>query len=331
MKNRKYFATILLASSLAIFSLPVFAQPAWSPEKNVEIIVPSAAGGGLDRTARAVHQIWQDQKIVTAISTVVNKPGGSGTLSYIYLNQFKGNGHYISISSPTLLTNHILGIGQLGPADFTPIAQLSSEYLLLMVNAGSPLKNGQEIIERLRKDPSGLSIAIGSVRGGANHIGIGRILKAGGIDVKKLKVVLFKSGTESVTAVMGGHVDLSINAPEQALPLIAGGKLRAIAIGSPNRLTGAFANVPTWKEFGIDVVTDTWRGVVAPKDLSQSQIAYWDMVFSKLTSSKEWQAVVDKHHWVNNYMNSAKTRQFLESDYQEQKADLTELGLAKLQ
>lgn len=305
------------------------AQPAWMPQRNVELIVPSAAGGGLDRTARAVHRIWQDHKLVTATNAVVNKPGGAGTIGYTYLNQFVGNAHYVSISSPTLLTNHILGTGRLTHTDFTPLAQLSSEYLLLLTRNDSPLKTAKDVFERLRKDPSSLSIAIGSVPGGTNHIGVARVLKAAGIDVRKLKTVVFKSGSESALALLGGHIDLSANAPEQILRHMEGGKLRAIAIGAPLRLPGALADIPTWKELGIDVVTDTWRGIVGPKDLTPGQIAYWDGVLGKLVQTSEWRGEIEKHHWLDTYRDSAASRKFLQADYQVLKSTLTDLGLVK--
>lgn len=303
--------------------------PQWTPQRNVELIVPSAAGGGLDRTARAVHRIWQDHKLVTGASAVVNKPGGAGTISYTYLNQFGGDAHYISISSPTLLTNHIFGRFNQTYSDFTPLAQLSSEYLMLMVRSEGPLKSAKDIIERLRKDPAALAIAIGSVPGGSNHIGIARVMKAAGVDVRRLKTVVFKSGTESMLALLGGHIDLSANAPEQVLKHLEAGKLRAIAIGAPRRLPGLLADIPTWKELGIDVIADTWRGMLGPKGLTPAQIAYWDGVLSKMVQSREWRDDIEKHHWLDTYRDSAGSKKFLEADYQALKTTLIDLGLVK--
>jgi len=177
------------------------AQSAWSPQKNVELIAASGAGGGIDRTARAIQRIWQERKLFDAPSTVVNKPGGSGSIGYTYLNGFPGDAHYVAVSTPTLLTNQIQGVSRLGYADFTPLAILSSEYLMLSVKADSPLKTAREAVDRLRKDPAALSIAIGSVIGGSNHIGIATSLKAAGVDVKRLKTVVFKSGTERILRV----------------------------------------------------------------------------------------------------------------------------------
>ena len=322
---RQTITLLLTAAAVAA----AHAQTPWQPQRHVELIVPSAAGGGLDRTARAVQRLWLENKLVAAASAVVNKAGGAGAISYTYLSQFTGDAHYVSISSPTLLTNHILGTARLTHSDFTPLAQLSSEYLMLLVRAESPLRSAQDLIERLRKNPAAFSIAIGSVPGGSNHIGVARVAKAAGIDVRKLKTVVFKSGTESMLALLGGHIDLSANAPEQTLKYIESGKLRALAIGAPRRLPGPLAAIPTWKEAGLDVVTDTWRGIVAPKSLTTAQIAYWDGVFGKLVQSRAWREEIEKHYWLDTYLDSAASRQFLASDYLTLKAALTDLGLVR--
>lgn len=306
----------------------VFAQ-IWKPEKNVELIVPSAAGGGLDRTGRVVQRIWQENKMFSSASAVVNKPGGSGNIGYTYLSMSPTDGHYLMVSSPTLLTNHITGTGKLNYTDFTPIAQLSSEYLVMTVKADSPIKSGREVIERLKKDPAALSIAIGSVVGGANHIGIGAVFKAAGIDIKKLRVVVFKSGTESVTALMGGHVDLATGAPEQSLSQVEAGKVRVIAIAAPQRLGGIFSNVPTWKELGINVEADTWRGIIGPKGMSNPQVTFWNDVIARMVATETWKKEVEKHHWAITYRNSSESSKFLDAEYQDLKSVLTELGLAK--
>jgi putative tricarboxylic transport membrane protein len=322
-------ALVAWTVSLMTVSTSASAQSAWKVEKNVEIVVPSAAGGGLDRSARALQRIWQESKTFPGTPTVVNKPGGSGTLGYTYLAQAPADGHHIMISSPTLLTNHIRGIGKHHHSDFTPLAQLSSEYLVLVVRADSPIKSAKEVIDRLRKDPGGLSVAVGSVLGGANHIGIGAVFKSAGVDIRKLRTVVFKSGTESVTALMGGHVDLSTGSPAQSLAQLEAGRIRVLAIASPQRLTGAFASTPTWKELGYNVEANTWRGLIAPKGLTPAQVAYWDATIAKVVATPEWKQEVERNHSESTHLNSVEARKFLDAEYRDLKAVLTEIGLAK--
>ena len=322
----------LCMTTLSAFSIGVLSSAhaqSWKPEKNVELIVGSGPGGGIDRTARTIQRIWQGKHLFAAPSAVVNKPGGSGNIGYTYLSTHSGDGHYVAVSTATLLTNHIQGVSRLNYTDFTPLALLSTEPLMLSARADSPLRNGRDVVERLKKDPAALSIAIGSVTGGPNHIAIARVLKAGGVDVRKLKTVVFKSGTESVIALMGGHVDLAAGAPEQGLPHVQSAKIRVLAIGAPQRLGGPFANVPTWKELGLDVLTDTWRGLIGAKGMSEGQIAFWNQTLARTVATDEWKQDVAKHMWSETFRNSAETRKYLDGEYRELKAMLSELGFTK--
>jgi putative tricarboxylic transport membrane protein len=113
------------------------------------------------------------------------------------------------------------------------------------------------------------------------------------------------------------------------LPHIKSGKLRALAISSPRRLSGDLAQVPTWRESGVDAVFDTWRGMVGPKGMSAGQIAYWDQVFLRMTQADAWKKDMAQNYWDDNYMNSSQSRAYLDREYKEFKSILGDLGLLK--
>jgi len=98
---------LLLAATLVAASASALAQ-AWSPQRNIEIVVGSAPGGSNDRTARQVERILTENKLVNVTLTVVNRSGGGGNLAYTYVNQRAGDAHYLLIGTPALLTNHIM-------------------------------------------------------------------------------------------------------------------------------------------------------------------------------------------------------------------------------
>ena len=118
---------------------PVAAQ-GWTPGKNVELIVGAGAGGGNDRTARAIERIFQEQKLVPATIVVMNKPGAGGGIGQNYLNQRAGDANYLMITNPALITNYLTGLSTLNHGDVTPVAQLYTEYVMLAVKADSPIK-----------------------------------------------------------------------------------------------------------------------------------------------------------------------------------------------
>lgn len=305
-----------------------YAAEIWAPDRAVEIITGSGAGGAQDRTARTMQKIWKERGIIAVPVSVVNKPGGGGAVSMAYLNQQGGDGRYIATGSPALLINHISGKGKVNYTDVTSLALLFSEYIVIAVRNESPIRTGADLIRRMKADPASVSAAVATARGGMQHITVARIAKAIGADVGKLRVVVFNSGSESITQVLGGHIDVVATAVANAVPHVANGQLRIIGIAAPQRLPGLLANVPTWKEQGVDVVVSNWRSVIGPKGMTPAQTAWWDSALQKLVQTPEWNEDIRKNYWVNDYLGSAESQKFFAAQYEELRGILGDL-LAK--
>src|SRR5258708_12532458 len=192
----------MLGRSLAILGLALAAVASWGgyadaqdktwrPQRALELVVPSAPGGGLDVTARTLQRLLQEAKLADQPTTVVNKPGGSGTIGIAYINQHKGDGHYICVQSPPLITNEIIGSSQLGLKDVTPVALLVTEEIIFSVGADSPIKSGKDLVAALQKDPDSVSIAVSSSPGGHSHAAAALLIKAIGGHAKNLKIGFF--------------------------------------------------------------------------------------------------------------------------------------------
>src|SRR5687767_4559405 len=214
------FLLLTLALGAAATAAAADAPDAWKPTRNVEIVVGVGPGGGIDRTARIVQKILQEERLIPGAATVVNKPGGGSTIAQAYLNQHAGDAHYLEITATSILTNHITGKSRLGHKDFTPVAMLYDEYLGFLVRHDSPLKNGKDLLAALRENPEALPVGIATAAGNTNHIAAGLAAKAAGADVKKLRVVVFGSGGESMTALLGGHVALVVTPSANSIPQI---------------------------------------------------------------------------------------------------------------
>jgi putative tricarboxylic transport membrane protein len=322
-KSIQVFVGALCAAAATVDAAP----GDWKPERNVEIIVPSGPGGGTDRTARAVQGLLDSLKLVEK-SVVVNKPGAGGSFGFLYLTQQAGSGSHIAVSTVAILTNHIVGRAKITYTDVTPLAQLFSEYLLFAVRADSPVKSGRDFIEKLKADPQSLSIGV-TVLGGTSHMATGvALMKAGGSG-RNLKVVVFKSGGEVTSALLGGHVDVVPAPVSNLLPHVQSGKLRAIAISAPQRQPRELAEVPTFREQGIAADFDTWRGILGPKGMSPAQVTFWDQTLSRFTQDERWKKDLAAHHWGDNYLPSSKASTFLAQEYREFKAIISDLGLVK--
>src|SRR5262249_33983493 len=137
-----------------------------------------------------------------------NRPGGAGNLAYSYLAQHPGEGHYLITMSTSLLTNQIVGTSAFGYQDFTPLNNLGREYIAVWVRNESPIGSAKELAATLKKNPGSVSFAFATARGNQNHIVIGMIAKAVGVDPKALKTVVYASGGQGMIATIGGHVDV---------------------------------------------------------------------------------------------------------------------------
>jgi putative tricarboxylic transport membrane protein len=317
-----------VAVLLACGALAAHAQ-GWTPQRNVEIVVSSAPGGSNDRTARQVEKAIVENKLTTATVTVVNKPGGGATIAYNYVNQRAGDAHTLLIGTPTLLTNHITGLGSQSYRDFTPIAMLFNDYTVFAVNVASPIANGEDLVARVKKDPNSVASGFAVALGSHNHVAACLLVKALGRNARELKAVAFKGSAEAVTALLGGHIDLVTTAAGNAARHVAAGRMRVVAAAAPARLGGALAGVPTWKEQGVHLVFGGWRAVMGPKELSAAQVAHWEGVLRRATQLPDWRADLEKNYWSDEFLSGAQFRAFLDKDYGDMRAVLAELGLAK--
>ena len=301
----------------------------WAPDRPVELVVGAGAGGGNDNIARTVQTILQQNKIVEVPITVVNKPGAGGAIAINYMQQNRGKGRFIGISSNTLLTNHITKKSAVNPADLTPLAILINEYISFNVKSDSPIKDAKDLIARLRKDPGSVVLGISTALGNINHIAFATVAREAGINPLKVKTVVFSSSGASLTALMGGHIDLVVGPVSIAARGMKVGEIRPLAFTAPTRRGGALASIPTWKEVGIDAIVDNWRGVVGPTAMAANEVRYWDTVFGQLFKQQDWKSNVERNHWDNAALTSDESAKYIKQTYAELKRTLAELGMVK--
>ena len=263
------FSTLTALLAASGFPQPAFAQ--WKPQKGVEIVAMSGPGGANDVIARAIQRYLQSHKLVTVPVTVTNRPGAGGVLAWTYLNQHAGDGGYLSVSPINLITEHIAGASPITYTDVTPIAQLFNEYVAYSVRPDSALKGGGNLVQQLKGDPGSASFAVAAALGGANHIATALAMKTAGVDIRKMKFVVFSAGPQSTAAILGGHVDVAVTPVSGIAPHLQAGRVRVLAVTAPRRLPGAFSAVPTLKEQGVDTVFSSFRGVIGPRDLTRDR------------------------------------------------------------
>jgi len=321
-----WMAALMLAAAVA----PSHGQQgSWRPERPVENVVASAAGGAGDANARLFQSIAQKYRLVEVPIVIANKPGGGQAVALNYLDQHAGDGHYVMNSTMGLMTAHIMGRSRVTYTDYTTLAILYGEYMTLAVRPDSAIKSARDLMERLKRDPQSLSIAIGLAIGGTNHISVGLVTTAMGVDVKKLRTVIFQTNAQGITATMGGHVDAVSLSLAIGLRAAKAGQVRIIGISSERRSEGAAADIPTWKEQGLDVVFSNIRFAIGPKAMSAAQTAYWDGVFERLIQTEEWKNEVRQNDWVADYAGSKQAPPRMARLNNQLKAALTDAGLVQ--
>jgi putative tricarboxylic transport membrane protein len=328
LKPTSWTAKVCLGACLSFMHHGAPAQNSWKPERPVEIIVTCQPGCGPDIAARTIQKIWQDHRIVETPAVVLNKPGGGGSVAYGYLKQKPGDGHAIVLSGAGAVVNTIIGRG-VGHKEITSLAMMAAEYVAIAVRADSSIQGGRQLIELLKKDPAAVNFGIANSLGNANHQAVALALKAQGIHPGKARNVVFQSGGNAITALLGGHVQVVPASVGLWVSPLRAGQVRLIAVSAPRRLSGEMAQVPTWREQGIDAVTSVWRMITAPPGLTPAQIAYWQDALRKTTQTPEWKRDLERHYQSDEFMAGTELAEAIDQLYAQLRGLLIDLDLAK--
>jgi putative tricarboxylic transport membrane protein len=329
MNARERFLQRAAAALLTVFGIVTAslcaAQTAWKPDKVVEFLVGSSPGGGNDKTARTLQKIWQDNKWLENV-VVVNKVGGGGAVAYTYVSQRTGDAHHIVVARKALLTNHILGRSPLHYTETTPLAIMANEPTALAVRADSPIKSIKDLVERLRADSQSITTSVGSTRGATSHMLLAQVAKSAGADPRKLKVVTFGGSNDSITNLLGGHIDLMGASVDAMVPQYRAGAVRILGVSTAQR-SAALPNVPTFRDQGYDLVMGNWAAVVGPKGLGPAQVAYWEDLLERTANHPDWKGLVEANALEWDFRKSQPARELMAKDYDLERAMLTELGM----
>lgn len=267
----------------------------WRPSQQVTYTVGVAAGGSVDLYARGIKQTLDNLNLLGGQSMLVdNKPGAAGLLSLQPLQRSRGNAHQLAAFHTGGIAGQVTGILKADLRDFVPVAMLVEETTLVAVRADSPLKNARDLVEALKRNPVAHSIAVAPIKGQNTHLAIAKPLKVVGVDVTKLTVVPFRSSGESMTALLGGHVDVVSATGPTVVPQVLAGKVRILASAAPERGTGPLAKVLTWREQGVDADYVSYNGVLLPPAVDAEQILFWEQAMKKVAAAPEWVSLVEK-------------------------------------
>ncbi|SHH42710.1 Bug family tripartite tricarboxylate transporter substrate binding protein [Pollutimonas bauzanensis] len=260
----KLLRAMLILSATGVAGL---AHAAW-PERSVQWVVPYPAGGGSDVIARLVATSLE--KALGQTVVVENKPGAGTIIGASYIQNAKPDGYVFGTAdSGTLAFNPWLySTLQYDPLKFTYIGGLARFPLMLAVNQDSPYKTVQDLIAAARKDPGKLT-ASSAGAGSPHHLALEMFKQRAGADIAH---VPYKGAAPAIQDLIGGQVSAGFVDSAAALSNIKAGKLRVLAVATPERLA-LLPDVPTMAEAGVkDFNAYAWQGLVGPAGMPEDAV-----------------------------------------------------------
>jgi tripartite-type tricarboxylate transporter receptor subunit TctC len=284
--------TCALGSLIFLIAVPflwVNSAPAQEkfPSRPISFIIPWAPGGGGTWNAQNLQPTFE--KTIKGSVQIVNKPGGAGTIAWNYVANSPPDGYTTGIVNPsTVVTIYTTKTGV--PLDrLEPIAYTVYIPAGIVVRADSPWKTFREFIDYSKANPEKVQMA-NSGHAAMYHIGIIGIEMATGA---KFTHVPFKGSGPCITALLGGHVDGSLNEISTLLPYVEAKKFRVLAVSSAQR-SPAMPEVPTFKEFGFDLDVGTWYAYVTSKGTPKDRVKALQDAFKAAVESSEFKAFYAK-------------------------------------
>jgi putative tricarboxylic transport membrane protein len=319
--NRREFNLTALAGLVAAQALtPAFGQQLGA----VKMMIPANPGGGWDQTGRALGAAMQSAKVVQSVQ-FDNKGGAAGTIGLAqFVNASKGDPHAMLVGGMVMVGGIVLNKSPVDLTMVTPVARLTSEYLVVVVPANSPHKSMGDLVKQFKAEPGKVSWNGGSA-GGSDHILAGMIAKAVGGDPSKVNYVASKGGGDQVANIVGGHVTAGIAGLGEFAEHIKGGRMRALAVSSPAKLE----NIPSLKEQGVDVVLGNWRGVFGAPNITAAQRDALVAAVKAATESPSWKEAVSKYGWDAVFLPGDQYKAFIEEDTKRIAGILESLGMKK--
>jgi putative tricarboxylic transport membrane protein len=318
-------ATVAALSFLA-FAAPAFAQQMKAPKGPVEIATGSGPGGTPDVIFRNALKIMTEQKIVDIPVVVQNRTGGAHANAYNYVLGKRGDENLLLVLASPVFTTPIMQGTPSVIEQTVPVAGFIQSELVFMVQPNSPFRTMKDFVEAAKKEPRRLRIA-GAQAGGTDHLATAQVEKAGGI---RLTYIPYDSGSAALASFLGGNVEATFGTLEEGLPVIQSGKARPLGILSAQRRPEAsYANVPTMKEQGYDIVFGQFWGVAAPPGTDPAIAAWWADKFRKVVETKQWQDGLKEKFQRSDFYALAAAGEYFRKEQATFRALMEDVGLAK--
>jgi len=230
----------------------------------LKVVLPLPPGGSADAAVRLLGDLLHKRHGTTV--TLENRPGASGLLGLKTASTAAADGSTLAYIISSHVTTDLLSPQLDLLKEFDAVTMDSSAVYLVLVNADSPYRSLAGLVAAAKQSPGKLTYGSGGP-GSALHIGMATLADAAGMQMLHLP---YKGGIAAAQALAAGEVDVALALPGSARALLAGGRVRALAVMAPDRLA-LMPEVPTMREAtGVSAVYGSWSGYVVPKGYTAS-------------------------------------------------------------
>jgi putative tricarboxylic transport membrane protein len=311
------------------------AEAAWEPTRPVEFIIPAGTGGGADIMARTIQGIVTKHSLMKQSMVVINKSGGAGGEGFLDVKNSKGNPHKIVITLSNLFTTPLATGIPFNWKDLTPVAMLALDEFVLWVNAEKPYKSVKDYVDAVKKAPAGQFKMGGTGSKQEDQIITVAIEKSAGV---KFTYIPFAGGGAVATQLVGGHVDSTVNNPNEAVAQWRGAKLRPLCVFDgkkldyKDKLAGdmSWNDIPTCKSQGLNMEYLMLRGIFMTPGATKDQVEFYVNLLKKVRETPEWKDLMKNGAFNQTFMTGNDYVKWVAAAEKTHKELMTEAGfLAK--
>jgi putative tricarboxylic transport membrane protein len=305
---RAIVACCLLALSLVS---PAMARAGQRRMERLTLVVPAAAGGGWDLTAKAMRTALEREELVGQV-TIVRYPGAGGLIG---LSQFvarhRGQDDVLLVGGLVMLGAALRDEAAITLHDVTPIARLTGEWDILVAPSQSPFHSIGELRETMARDPAALRW-VGGALGGPDQGLVWTIADQVHAPLDEVAYYGRAGGRRVTDALLQGRGDIGVSGYAEFAPRIESGELRVLGVAAPARVVGIDA--PTLREGGLDVTMMNWRAVFAAPGISAAQQDRLTALMAAMAKSGAWASQLRENRWTGTYLDGNPLSQFLDRE-----------------
>ena len=326
LSRRRVLTAAAASSLLPLLPLTAGCDPRAGTvnTEQLRIMVPNAAGGGYDTTARILAGIIEDEGLGER-PEIFNLEGASGAAGLARTAHERGNGDFLMMMGLGVVGSLHTNRTSVGLDQVTPVARLLSEQEIVMVRDGSPHRDLDSLVDAWRRDPPRLRFGGGSLPGGPDHLATHLLAEAVGIDPRQVRYRTYDGGGPTLAALFTERIDAALSGVLENIDQVRAGAVRVLAVTGDRPVPGVDA--PTLREAGVPLEFANWRGLVAPPALSTEQRDRHVALVDRVHATRAWRDAEAANGWTDAYLTGAAFGRFLAAESQRVGDVLGRLGV----